>query len=251
MRPLQTDLSIYRKFNFEKPPVGIKFSIRKPEGMEQLDKTLHFCEMLKEAQHREAPFYFTKENEDCVGKIILGMEAMPLYVEAGELGPKYEVFQEPRANYKIYDDIPRFKPGLVRYVALAPLDKLTFEPDVLILTTTVSQAEIVLRAMSYSTGELWAPKTTSVLGCAWIYIYPFQSGKVNYTVTGLAFGMKALKLFEEGLMLISIPYNWIPTVTQNLLEMKWVLPSYAESREEYKRREKRYDEELLREFQDL
>ena len=73
MRPLQTDLSIYKKFNFERPPIVIKYSFHKPEGIEQLDKKLAFCEMLKEAHERNKPFYFTKENEDCSGKSALGM----------------------------------------------------------------------------------------------------------------------------------------------------------------------------------
>ena len=70
MRPLQTDLSIYDKLNFERPPVGVKFLFFRPEGMEQLalDKNLSFCEMLKEAQETGTPFYFGKENnEACVG----------------------------------------------------------------------------------------------------------------------------------------------------------------------------------------
>ena len=47
MRPLKQDLSIYRKFDFEKQPVGVKFLPTRPEGIEQLDKALSFCEMLK------------------------------------------------------------------------------------------------------------------------------------------------------------------------------------------------------------
>ena len=166
MRPLQTDLSIYSKFNFEKPPVGVKFLLHKPEGIEQLDKSLAFCEMIKEAQQRGTPFYFTKENEDCVGKLPLGMEEMPPFAESGQIGPKFEIFQEPRANSRLYQYLPKFPKGTVNYVALSPLDKLTFEPDLLILMTTPSQAEIVLRAMSYSTGEIRETKTTGVLGCA-------------------------------------------------------------------------------------
>jgi len=30
-RPLETDLSIYRRFNFEHPPVGVKYLVEKPE----------------------------------------------------------------------------------------------------------------------------------------------------------------------------------------------------------------------------
>jgi hypothetical protein len=95
--------------------------------------------------------------------------------------------------------------------------------------------------MSYSTGELWAPKGTGVLGCAWIFTYPYQSGKVNYTVTGLAFGTKSKEVFPEGMLLISIPYNWMPIIIQNLKEMKWVLPSFTDGREKFKKRE----EEIL------
>ena len=73
MRPLKQDLSIYRKFDFERQPVGVAFLSEKPEGITPLDKTLSFCEMVKEAQERDAPFYMSKENEDCFGAVILGM----------------------------------------------------------------------------------------------------------------------------------------------------------------------------------
>jgi uncharacterized protein (DUF169 family) len=249
MRPLTQDLSIYSKFNFEKPPVGVKFLSTKPEGIKQLAKSLPFCGMIKEAQQRGSPFYFSKENEDCVGKVVLGMEEMSPSVEAGLIGPKFGIYQEPRANNKIYQYIPKFKRGIVNYVAFSPLDNLAFEPDLLMLTATPSQAEIVLRAMSYSTGEIWEPKLTPVLGCSWLYIYPYQSGKVNYMITGMTFGMKAKQIFPEGLIVISIPYNWIPTITQNLREMEWVLPSYTEGREQFLKRERRVFEEAAKESQ--
>jgi len=249
MRKLTQDLSIYSKFNFEKPPVGVKFLLAKPEGIEQIDKKLPFCEMFKEAQERGTPFYFSKENEDCVGKIALGMEDMQPFVEGGLIGPKFGVYQEPRANNKIYQYIYKFHSGIVNHVAFSTLDKLTFEPDLLILTTTPSQAEIVMRAMSYSTGEIWEPKLTPVLGCSWLYVYPYQSGKVNYMITGMTFGMKAKQIFPEGLILISIPYQWIPTITQNLKEIEWILPSYTDGREQFLKREQRVFEEAEKEAQ--
>lgn len=236
MRPLQTDLSIFNKFKFDKPPVGVKFLFFKPEGIKQLDKKLAFCEMIKEAQQMETPFYFTKENEDCFGKVPLGMEEMPPWGEGGELGAEFEIFQEPRANSRIYQYLPKFPKGTVNYVAFSPLDKLTFEPDLLILMATSSQTEIVLRAMSYSTGEIWESKKTGVLGCAWIFVYPYQSGKVNYMPTGMTFGTKAHQVFPEGWTLISIPWDWVPIIIQNLKEMKWVLPSFTDGREKFIKR---------------
>ena len=247
MRPLQTDLSIFNKLKFEKPPVGVKFLYFKPEGIQQIDKSLAFCEMIKEAQRRKSPFYFAKENEDCFGKVSLGMELMSSWGKGGEFGAALEIFQEPRANARIYQYVPKFPEGTVNYVAMSSLDKLTFDPDILIFLATPAQAEIVLRAMSYSTGKIWESKTTGVLGCAWIFVYPYQSGKVNHFATGMSFGMKAHEVFPEGWILISIPWDWIPIITQNLKEMKWVLPSYTDGREKFLQRKGRVIEESAKE----
>ena len=70
------------------------------------------------------------------------------------------------------------------------------------------------------------------MGCAWTYVYPYQSGKVNYVVPEMIHGMKGRGLFPEDSLLISIPYHWIPTITQNLREMKMHLPSHN-SKEQY------------------
>ena len=248
MRPLQTDLSIYRKFNFEKPPVGIKYLYHKPEGIEPLDKSLALCEMLKEAQQRATPFYFTKENENCFGKSALGMtEGGASFAESGLLGYKLEVFQEPRANARLFRHNHSLGKGTVNYVIFSPLDKLTFEPDLLVLMTTPGQAEIVLRAMTYSTGDIYESKTSIVLSCSWLYIYPYLSGKLNYMMTGLGFGTKGRQVFPEGWLLISIPYNWIPTITQNLREMKWALPAYTGGKEKFMQYEQQIMKELAQE----
>jgi uncharacterized protein (DUF169 family) len=249
MEPLKQDLSIYKKFDFARQPVGVKFLPTRPEGIEQLDKSISFCEMIKEAQDRGKPFYFARENESCFGKALLGMEELPAFAQAGEIGIKLEIFQEARSNRHLYQYLHLFPRGTINYVALSTLDKLAFEPDLLIILASPSQAEIILRAMCYSTGELRESKTTGVLGCHWIYNYPYWSSKVNYMVTGLAFGMKSKQVFEEGWILISIPYRWIPVITQNLREMKWVLPSYTEGREKFLIREKVNLDELARKMQ--
>jgi uncharacterized protein (DUF169 family) len=239
MRKLQTDLSILGKFNFERPPVGVTYMINQPEGIEQLDKRLALCEMIKEGQQRGKAFFISKENENCAGKRLLGMGGYaPEIPSSGQIGVDFEIFQDNRANWRLYQYQPQLK-GVVNYVVFAPLEKITLEPDILIIMGTVSQAEILMRAMSYSTGEMWSSKLTGVGACSWLFAYPYLSGNVNYTVTGMSFGMKAKQLFPEGLMLLSIPYNWIPTILHNLKEMKWVLPSYTEGREKFLEREKR------------
>lgn len=246
MKPLKTDLSILKGFDFAYAPVGVKFLYQRPDGIEQLDKTLPFCQMVREAQERKTPFYFSKENEDCFGVMTLGMVDIPPFAEAGLLGEGYEIFEEPRANQRIYQHVMHLPKGTVNYVAYAVADALTFEPDLLIFMTSPSQAEIIMRALSWSTGELWESKKTPVLGCSWFYVYPFLTGKVNYMVTGMSFGSKAKEVFPEGLLLISVPWDKFEAILRGLKEMKWVLPSYAEGREKFIEREQRLKEEAFR-----
>jgi len=249
MKPLQTDLSIYRKFNFERTPVGVKFLPIKPEGIEQLDKSMALCEMMNEAQQRGTPFYIDKDNEDCAGAMILGMVAPAPLAGGGELGVKWGIYQEARVNERLVAGSPRVPPGNINYVVFSPLEQITFEPDLLFLVATLSQAEIVLRALSYSTGEVWSSKATSGGACAYFFAYPYLSGKVNYVTTGLTLGLKGRRVYPEGLLLFSIPYDWIPVITRNLEKMEWVLPAYTDdTREKFLARRNKIFEELAMDF---
>jgi hypothetical protein len=86
MKPLKTDLSAFKKLDFLRPSVGVRFLFFKPEGIKPLPKSkvLSFCEMLVEAHQASAPFYISKSNEQAyIGKILLGMEKMELSPKAG------------------------------------------------------------------------------------------------------------------------------------------------------------------------
>ncbi|MDH5781905.1 MAG: DUF169 domain-containing protein, partial [Dehalococcoidia bacterium] len=152
-------------------------------------------------------------------------------------------------NRRIYHYIPKLAKDTVRYVAFSPLDKLSFEPDVLIITANVGQAEILLRAMCYSTGKMLTTKSTPVIMCAWLFIYPYVSGELNFTVTGLGSGMKGRRVLPEDLILISIPYDLLPMVIENLQDMEWVLPLHTLSEDEKSEYFKRTVDELRQEYQ--
>jgi uncharacterized protein (DUF169 family) len=225
------DFSVLNKFNFQKQPVGVKFMFNKPAGINHLNKTLAFCEMFIEAQNSE-PFYVTKENHECAGTIPLGMvDVEPLFA-SGMVGEKLGVFEDARTGKRPYYVLPRFEKNTVNYVVFSSLSHLTFDPDILIVTANLNQAEIILRASSYRTGQMWTSKTTAVLGCAWLYIYPYISGEMNYMVTGICSGgMTARRILPEGLVLISIPFDQIPGILDNLKNMQWVPPEYKVSRD--------------------
>lgn len=235
MKPLQSDLTGFNHLEFQQSPVGVKFQFFKPAGIDPLpmDRELSLCEMLREAQTSPKSFYVGKKHQEtCVGKVLLGMQDMEPFAESGQIGEKLQVFQEARANYAFYKHVPKFNKNIINYVVFAPLERITFEPDLLIITATHAQSEIIMRSMTYSTGEMYHSATTPVMGCAWIFIYPFQSGKVNFILPEMIHGMKGRELFPEYSVLISIPYPWIPVMSKNLNEMPLHLSSH-ESRDRY------------------
>ncbi len=240
-------LSILDKLDLARPPVGVRFLPNKPDGIKQLDKTLDFCEMLVEAQEANR-FYAAKDNFTCVGPLLLGMVDHEPVFEMGLVGPRLEIFKDARANRRVYQVVPKLTKGTINCVAFSPLHKLTFEPDVLIVTANPSQAEILLRASSYTTGKMWSSKGTPIMGCAWLYVYPYVSGELNFTMTGLGFGMRSRRLFPEGLVLLSIPWDLIPSIMANLHDMNWVPDSYKIGRDGHKQKVKRIVETLKQEL---
>jgi uncharacterized protein (DUF169 family) len=241
------ELSIFKKFNFERPPVGIKYLLNKPKGIKKLDKTLAICEMLPEAQKGQA-FYATKDDFECVGPLVLGMEEANPVFESGQLGTPLKLFKEARANRRIYPPLPRLKRGTCRYVVFAPLDKLTFEPDVMVFTADPTQAEILLRAHSYTTGRTWKAQGSTVISCAWLFIDPYLSGQLNFTVTNINSGWNSRQVLPKGLMIISIPYDLLPMMVANLEEMEWVPEDYLGGRDAHNQNFDKVAEAAIKEY---
>ena len=234
--PIKTDLSIFEKFNFERTPVSINYCFYKPEGFKKLDKAVGLCEMVKACQEKGEPFYITAEEEDCVGKMFLGLpsEVKTLgYPDGGRLGVNLGTFQRPAANLIHRTYCPHMVPGSVHYVLYTPLEKITYEPDLLVFVCPATQAEVLLRANTYITGDPFESIGTSVANCCSLYIYPYQTGKINYMVSGLSWGMNGRHVYPEGLVIVVIPYQKLPIVIESLKEMTWYRESLDYSRDGY------------------
>jgi len=227
------DLAILDKFEFDVQPIGVKFLAKRPDRIERLNENMALCEMLKRAQEGSV-FFADKENHTCeAGPYVLGQADVPEPFVSGEFGAGLKIFEEARSASRLYQYIPKIGKGVVNYVAFSPLNKLPFDPDVLVILAKTIQTEILLRAMSYRTGKMWSSKFSPAMGCAWILTYPYITGELNYAMTGLGHGMRRRKLFPEGQQLISIPSDLLPSMLQTLQDMPWVLPAYKPDGQEF------------------
>lgn len=222
MNELKNDYSVLEKLELDLPPIGVKYSFFRPEGIQQLDKdaSLSLCEMLRSAQADNRSFYISSENnETCVGKIILGMENFTPFEKSGQIGEGLGVFEEARCNQHFYQFVPRLDDKTANYVSFSPAALLTYDPDVLVISANPAQAEIVMRAMTYSTGEMYKSSCTPVMGCAWLLVYPYKSAEVNFVVPAFVHGLHGRQLYPSDTILIGIPYRWIPVILSNLARM--------------------------------
>ena len=239
MNSIRQDFTILEKFDFNLKPVAISFLIKPPDGIERLETSMTFCQMIKRAQEGP-PFYADSGNYECeVGPFILGCQEVPPPFFRGEYGAAHKHFSAPRAMRRIYEIIPKIAKNVVNCVAFSAFDQLSFEPDVLIFVANSDQTQILLRAMSYTTGKPYTSKFTGVMGCAWLFIYPYLTGELNYVPANFSAGMKLLKVFPENTIVTSIPYDLLPTVLKNLQDMPWVLPLHQADGEGFRERLRR------------
>lgn len=224
-------------FDFEYAPVGMKFFNAKPTDdlkLARLEEKLPWCVMLKRAQEG-ASFYATEEEQYCEPGIFLpGHGPADPIAGGGMIGPAFDLYPDERANRRVYDNMTYLRVGSVHSTAFAPLAKLTFEPDLLIITCdNMDQTSRLLRAIQHDTGDTIESKMGYVMSCNWMFTYPYVSGKVNYITTGIGYGMKMYKLYPAGIQIVSIPWMHIDRVLKNLREMPYPVPGHTDQKEDF------------------
>ena len=219
---------LFYELDFEFQPIAIKYCYSQPEGFERVDEELSFCEFPKKAAVEDRAFFVIAEDDNCFGKMIMGMVEKPGLAASGQAGKDFGVFRTQAANARLYHNITTLSPGAVNFVAFCPLHLCDFEPDLVFCVADMRQADILMRATSYISGDLWQSTASCVLSCSWLFGYPYVSGKVNYTISGLGHGMRRRKVYPSGRMLISIPFAKLSEVIEALGQMDWDLIAMKE-----------------------
>ena len=216
---IKRDYSVLDKFKFEYKPIGFKYLFTKPEGIRKLENKLYLCEMIGKA-HKGNTFYLGPEDFQCVEPWVFGMNTLEPMVISGTWGASEGLYQEPRACLRSYLDVPRMPPGSVNYIAFSPIDQMPFDPDILIITATIPHAQTLLRSIGYSTGNvICTSRVTPCFVCTEMYVAPFLNGEMNFAVTGLDLSMPLFNVLPPGLIMISVPWNLLSTMLENLEEM--------------------------------
>ena len=239
------------KLELEFSPVALKYLYAKPQGVKRYDGVGAFCQIVHAASLADEPFYIDKDNENCFGRIALGMAPDEGYGTSGAIGPDIDMYATAAPNSRLHDIITKLTPGAHNYVLMAPLAACDFDPDILMMVAPTDKAEIIMRATSWVSGDPWESKSSPITSCGWMYAYPYVTGKVNFCITGMHHGLRRRELYPAGMHLIAIPFQKMPEFIYSLENMNWVGLYFRQDTEEARQELAAKKEKWKREGQGL
>ena len=209
---------ITRSLRFESLPIAISFSIEPPKGVKQMKGEMRLCQMLDKVRFDGEIFYTTSDNHQCDGGSgSCGMKEMRESIKTGEFLSKMGLFGSKRAARRFINANPRIEYGTVKVVSFSPLDKVPFEPDVVVLICNAKQGMIIAEAFAYESGK----RTLGMTGppiCSSIVAAPFLTGEVVYSFGD--HGARNNMKIKDDEVFVGIPAELLPCITENLGKMK-------------------------------
>lgn len=196
------------------PPIAISLGKAPTSGLPKLEGKMEFCRMWAEAQKGKA-FFVTTENHNCFpGMHHLGLrdwsdkEAVSrFWVE------EVHAYRSHSLVEKYVSSLPSLKPEEVGLICISPLEKASFQPDLILIRCSPEQAMLLLWSYSYNTGEIVHGETGTAM-CQTLIVKAFLSKKPSFTI-GDPGGRYIFGLASEEVM-ASIPYSLFDAMVETL-----------------------------------
>jgi uncharacterized protein (DUF169 family) len=169
----------------ERSPVAIKFVLREediPEGIPKAAEKMRHCELVLKASGGDT-FYATAEEQMCKGgSSAIGLEEAPAKVKTGEFYYELGRFSSIASAKKTMDSIPKID-QIMYALVYAPLEKATFDPDVIVIFANPAKAMILAQALVYTMGGRMEADFAGIQSiCADAVAGPFTRRRPNITL---------------------------------------------------------------------
>ncbi len=135
-------------------PFGVKFYNTLTERPPKTNRPAHpmnVCQVTALTRYYGRSMYFTLEDMACViGAVAVGLMEPPENMLSGKIAAMLHADLESAKRFT--DLVPRIPPGKVKAVATAPLNELTFEPDIVVVYGNTAQAMRIVQAYLWKRG---------------------------------------------------------------------------------------------------
>jgi len=200
-------------------PVAFRFVTKKeevPPGMQELDKTMRHCAMVGLARKEGKIFFSTAGKHECNGGAwALGLRELTESLRTGDFYYKLGKFESSAACKRTIDRVPHLQ-TLETYATLyAPLEKTPFDPQVVLIVANPWTMLKLAQSVLFSIGgrinaEFAGIQSVCADACAQTYL----NGQVNFSLG--CDGSRKFSGIEDGEMVVGIPAELLPEITESL-----------------------------------
>lgn len=190
-------------------PVGVHLSAtpelpprtRRPQ--EVFGHRINLCQGISIARRYGWAMGFLQEDHACANsQIIMGICEEPDFIKDGSIcTPLYT--QSLAAGAVTQAATPKLPVGRAAAIVVAPLGRMAFEPDVVLIYCTPGQAVRLTQAALYKEGGTLDSSFMGRAACGYEIAVPLLSGKCNITIPGG--GEKVFAMPEDSELIFSLP----------------------------------------------
>ncbi len=195
-------------------PVAIKFYKEKPAEEIELKK-MRYCQLLMEAREGNI-CHLTESNITCpAAAAALGFKLLPDKIRDGAMLKTMGLFESKEAASKTMQSMARLKAGEIQAVMGAPLEKATFQPDLVIIEDKPEKIMWLALASIYKEGGRLSFDTAVFQAtCVDVTTVPYVSGEINACFG--CYGCRDSTDMSDDEALIGIPWEKIDELVSSL-----------------------------------
>jgi uncharacterized protein (DUF169 family) len=206
-------------------PLGVAFlpdAAALPEKMRRpskvLGKRITICQGVTMARIYGWPVGLTPDDLICIPGMLAfgftpaadpGQELGQLFCEVGfhaEIGPAL----------KEVASLPRFEPGEIGAVYLAPLERAALDPHTVVVYGNPAQLTRLISAAAFALGERPVGEFGGKVECSFYLIGPHRRDQVLVTIPGM--GDRIFSMTQDDELVLSFPVRHLPALLNGLKE---------------------------------
>ncbi len=199
---------------FLKDAAGLPEGTRRPSQV--FGKKVTICQGVTMARVYGWPVGLTQEDLLCIpGMLTFGFApATDPILELGQLFCEVGFHPALGPALKEVESLPRFEPGEVAAVFLCPLEKLSLDPDVVVVYGNPAQIMRLAQAVTFSLGKRVIGDFGGKVECSSYLIGPYRDGEVRVVIPGQ--GDRIFSMTQDDELVVSLPARVLDAVLVGL-----------------------------------
>lgn len=186
-----------------------------PAGVVEPASRIRHCQSITAARRGNCLYIPPRRHACPDGAGIMGLIAMSPKLRSGELYLLFKKLPDIECARKMIASRPEFEAGTYTATLAAPLEKASFEPDVVILTLWPEQAMWLCCASTFGSGERQIFHTSGYNStCADLTVQVMKSQQMNISFG--CYGARASSDIEDSEVYLSIPFSKLAGLTESL-----------------------------------